>query len=187
MGEIAGESLRAGQILRRLRDFVTRGESDKQVECVSAMIAEASGFARTGFEGLEVDVQFDFASNVADVVANRIQVQQVLVNLMRNAFESMVSIDGGHELHVATLRLNEDMIEISVADDGPGLTPEVAGQLFEPFVSSKHDGMGLGLSICRSIVESHGGTLHYEPNPKGGTIFRFTLPSTTLTEKDHAQ
>jgi signal transduction histidine kinase len=79
------------------------------------------------------------------------------------------------------------MIEISVADDGPGLTPEVAGQLFEPFVSSKHDGMGLGLSICRSIVESHGGTLHYEPNPKGGTIFRFTLPSTTLTEKDHAQ
>ena len=186
MEEIAAQSLRAGQILRRLREFVTRGESEKRVESVRTLIEEASAFARIGSETAEVHVQFKFDPNAANVIANRIQVQQVLVNVMRNAFEAMAGTRRG-ELCVTTDRVDEEMIEIAIADRGPGLTKEVANHLFEPFVSTKRNGMGLGLSICRTIVEAHGGKLRHEPNPEGGTIFRFTLPSATLAGENLAR
>ena len=178
MEEIAEQSLRAGQILRRLREFVAHGETEKRVESVETMIEEASAFAQTGFEATGVQTQFKFDPNASEVFANRIQVQQVLVNVMRNAFEAMAA-GKERELKVTTGRLDEETIEVAVADSGPGLAPEVAGRLFEPFVSTKRDGMGLGLSICRSIVEAHGGRLWSEPNPGGGTIFRFTLLAAT--------
>jgi C4-dicarboxylate-specific signal transduction histidine kinase len=154
--EIAAEALRAGQILRRLCDFVTR-----------------------------VNVQFDFDPGVSNVLASRIQIQQVLVNLIRNAFEALAGTERRRELDVVANLMNDETIEIVVADNGPGLPSEVAGHLFEPFVSTKHDGMGLGLSICRSIVEAHGGLLRYEPKPRGGTTFRFTLPFAMPAEKSH--
>jgi two-component system sensor kinase FixL len=93
---------------------------------------------------------------------------------MRNAIEAMQD-ESTRELRLSAIRTENDMVRISVADTGPGLAPEVASQLFKPFVTTKQQGMGVGLSICRTIVESHGGQIWTEPNPGGGTVFHFTL------------
>jgi two-component system, LuxR family, sensor kinase FixL len=123
-----------------------------------------------------VQVRLHFEPNAPRVLVDRIQIQQVLFNLMRNAIEAMHA-SRRRELDVATTLREEGMVEIAVTDTGPGLDSDVALRLFEPFVSTKPNGMGLGLSICRSIVEVHGGLLQCEANPSGGTIFRFTVPS----------
>ncbi len=121
------------------------------------------------------------------MLADRIQIEQVLFNLMRNALEAMgdgeATASGGagvppyRELVVAAGAADPGTVEVTVADTGPGLAPEVAGRLFEPFVSTKPGGMGVGLAICRTIVEAHGGRLWAEPKPGGGAVFRFTLPA----------
>lgn len=181
MDEIASHLMRAGQILRRLRDFMGRGRIEKRVESVPSLIEDAVTFATagSGAPGVAVHVRLDPAA--ATVYGNRIQVQQVVVNLVRNAFEAMAS-SPRRELYLTSARLDPQTIEIAVADTGSGLTAEVANRLFEPFLSTKSDGMGLGLSLCRSLVEAHGGQLRYEVNPGGGAIFRFTLSS----GEDHA-
>jgi PAS domain S-box-containing protein len=184
MEEAAEESLRVGQIICRLRDFVTRGETEKKIESVTALIEEGYSLAQAGSGVLGVQPEFDFDPNVSTVFANRIQVQQVLVNLIRNAIEAMGDAER-RTLQLSTRLLASDMMEIGVADSGPGISAEVAMHLFEPFISTKHDGMGLGLSICRSIVEAHGGELRSEPNPAGGTIFRFTLPIAPRAVENH--
>jgi PAS domain S-box-containing protein len=185
MDEAAEQTLRAGQIIRRLRDFVTRGETEMQSEEVRTMIEEASGFALVGFGALRVQVHLAFDPNAPKAFANRIQVQQILVNLIRNALEAMAK-SKRPELEVTTARLDEETVEIAVADTGPGIAKDVADHLFEPFVSTKREGMGLGLSICRSIVEAHGGKLRSEPKPGGGTIFRFTLAAATMNGRNNA-
>jgi PAS domain S-box-containing protein len=184
MDELVEQSLRGGEILRRLREFVTRGETEKRVEDVATMIEEASAFSQTGFEALGMVVQFRFDADAATAFVNRVQFQQVLVNMMRNAFEAMAGT-AQRELSIGTARQDEETIEITVADRGPGLAPEVVSHMFEPFISTRRDGMGLGLSICRSIVESHGGRIHHEPNPGGGTIFKFTVPAASPAGSDH--
>jgi PAS domain S-box-containing protein len=184
MEEISGQSLRAGQIVRRLREFVTRGESEKQTENLKSIIDEASAFARMGIESREVSMRFKCDPDMCDVFVNRIQVQQVLVNILRNALEAMATVKR-RELTVTTALLDDETVEIAIADSGPGIPKEISNNLFQSFVSTKHDGMGLGLSICRSIVEAHGGLLRHDPNPEGGAIFRFTLPCAT-TEANHA-
>jgi PAS domain S-box-containing protein len=185
MDEAAEQALRAGQIVRRLRDFVTRGETEMQNEDVRTMIEEASGFALTGFGALGVQVHLGVDPNAPKAFANRIQVQQILVNLMRNALEAMAK-SKRRELQVTTALLNEETVEIAVADTGPSIDKDVAEHLFEPFVSTKRDGMGLGLSICRSIVEAHGGKLRSERKPGGGTLFRFTLAAATMNGRNDA-
>jgi len=180
MDQAAGEVLRAGQIMRRLRDFVRRGEAKRRIESVVPMVEEASTLTsiRAGASGVRVRLSFD--PNAARVFADRIQIQQVLVNLMLNAIDAVA---GGsrRELEVKAALLDDETTEFSVTDSGTGLAAEIADHLFEPFVSTKPNGMGLGLSICRSIVEAHGGRLRTEPNEGGGTIFRFTLPASPTT------
>ena len=176
LDDVAGQALRAGQILRRLRDFVTRGESEKKIEDIETLIREANSFARTGFESFEVSVSLLFDPRAPHIYANRIQIQQVLVNLIRNSLEEVASIPQA-KIDVVTRQIENEKIEISVADNGRGVVLHVIDKLFQPFVSTRRDGMGLGLAICRSIVESHSGKLWYEPNPGGGAMFRFTLPS----------
>jgi len=110
------------------------------------------------------------------VLIDKVQIQQVVVNLMRNAIEAM-EVSDRRELTVSTELAEDGVITISVADSGPGIAPELADRLFQPFVTTKAQGMGVGLSICRSIVEAHSGRLWVEANPEGGTIFRFTVPS----------
>jgi C4-dicarboxylate-specific signal transduction histidine kinase len=140
------------------------------------MIEEASALALSSIAPLVVRLTFEFDDGARDVWVNRVQIQQVIVNLIRNAFEAMADQEP-REVTLGTRALDDETIEIAVADIGPGIPGDIAGRLFEPFVSSKHDGMGLGLSISRSIIEAHDGRLIAEPNPGGGTVFRFTLPS----------
>jgi two-component system sensor kinase FixL len=170
----ADQALRAGQIIRRLRQFVARGESERRVESLPRLIEEASSLALVGAKHDGVRVRFKFSPRVQWVLADKIQIQQVILNLMRNAIEAMLGA-ARRELAIATVEAPDDMVEISVADTGPGIAPEIAAQLFHPFVTTKPQGMGVGLSISRTIVESHGGKLWAEPNPGGGTVFRFTL------------
>ncbi len=170
----AEQALRAGQIIRRLRDFVARGESEHRVETVKKLVEEASALALVGVKDQGVRVQFQFDPAVDLVLADKVQVQQVLLNLIRNAVEAMDAARK-RELIVSTAAAENDMVMFAVSDTGSGISPEVASQLFQPFVTSKRHGMGVGLSISRTIIEAHGGQIWCEPNPAGGTIFRFTL------------
>jgi two-component system sensor kinase FixL len=183
MDKAADQALRAGQIIRRLRDFVARGETERQVERVTKLVEEASALALVGAKDQGIRVKFQFDPSIDLVLADKVQIQQVLLNLMRNAIEAM---EGGQkrELTVSTAPAGDDMISISVTDTGAGIAPEMASQLFQPFVTTKRSGMGVGLSISRTIVEGHGGQIVCEPNPEGGTVFRFTVSSVTKGEFD---
>jgi len=178
MDKAAEQALRAGQIIRRLRDFVARGESERRVESVKKLVEEASALALVGAKDLGVRVRFQLDPTVDLVLADKVQIQQVLLNLLRNAVEAMESSQR-RELVISTSSERDGMIAISVADTGPGIAPEIMSQLFQPFVTNKPHGMGVGLSISRTIVEAHGGQIGVEPNPGGGTIFRFTLRAVT--------
>jgi two-component system sensor kinase FixL len=180
--EKAGEqAMRAGQVIRRLRDFVARGESERRVENVKKLVEEASALALVGAKDQGVRVQFRFDPAVDFVLADKVQIQQVLLNLIRNAIEAMEGCPK-RELIVSAVPADGDMIEISVADTGAGIAPEMAAQLFQPFVTSKPHGMGVGLSISRTIIEAHGGQIEAVPNAAGGTVFRFTLRAVTREE-----
>jgi two-component system sensor kinase FixL len=170
---IAEQADRAAQIVQRLRAFVRKGESERTTESLPKTIEEAIALALVGVgQGIKLELRFDPAATEA--VIDKVQIQQVLFNLMRNAVEAM---DGGarRELAIATEGAG-DRVEISVTDGGPGLPEIVLANLFQPFVTTKPDGMGVGLSICRAIVEAHGGDLRAEPAADGGTSFRFTVP-----------
>ncbi|MCG5237747.1 sensor histidine kinase [Xanthobacter oligotrophicus] len=173
--EKAGEqALRAGQIIRRLRDFVSRGESERRVESLSKLVEEASALALVGAKEHGIQVRFHYDPRCDLVLADKVQVQQVLLNLMRNALEAMMEAPR-RQLVVKTEAAEDDMVMISVSDTGHGISTEVAPQLFTPFVTTKQHGMGVGLSISRTIIEGHGGRIWAEPNPQGGAVFRFTL------------
>jgi PAS domain S-box-containing protein len=174
--EASEQVLRASEIVRSLRQLVSRGETERRIEELPSMIEEASALVLNSINPLALRLRFEFDDKAREVWVNRVQIQQVIVNLVRNAFEAMANQEP-REVTLATKALDDSMIEIAVADIGPGIHGDMAGQLFRPFVSNKHDGMGLGLSISRSIIEAHDGQLTMEPNPGGGTIFRFSLPS----------
>jgi len=172
--DCAQQSIRAGQIVRRLRDFMSRGETERRVESLSRLISEASALALVGAkeEGIEVDLALE--PHADDVLVDRIQIQQVLVNLMRNAIEAMSESPVRH-LEIRSRRDGPGYIRVTVADSGPGLAPEVAERLFQPFVTTKPAGMGIGLSICEAIIRAHEGRIWAEPSRLGGTAFHFTL------------
>ena len=171
----AEQALRAGQIIRRLREFVARGETERRRESLPKLVEEASALALVGERESGVRVDFVFAPECRAVIADKVQVQQVLLNLIRNAMEAMRESER-RELVVSTVPAMEGMVRISVADTGPGIAPHIMAQLFQPFVTTKSYGMGVGLSVSRTIVEAHGGRLWAEPNPGGGAVFFFTLP-----------
>lgn len=172
----ADQALRAGQIIKRLREFVARGESERHAGDLRKLIEEASALALVGAKESGVRVSFSFDPRAALVLVDRIQIQQVILNLMRNAVEAMQEAGSARkELRISTSALDSEMVEVMVTDTGPGIAPDIMARLFQPFVTSKPQGMGVGLSISRTIVEAHGGTLSAEPAIGGGTIFRMTL------------
>lgn len=173
---------RAGEILRRLRNYVRRGESQARPERLAEVVEEAVAlvFIDSSGRGVRSDVRID--PRVSTVLIDKIQIQQVLLNLIRNAFEAM-SASSRRIVTIVAAPVEAGRVEISVADTGRGLSEEVRAKLFEPFVTTKAGGMGIGLSICRSIIESHGGALHAADNPGGGTVFRFTLPVARAQEQ----
>jgi two-component system sensor kinase FixL len=182
----AGQALRAGQIIKRLREFVSRGESDRNPEDLRQLIEEASALAQVGAKESGVRVSFAFDPRAGLVLVDRIQIQQVILNLMRNALEAMQEFAGRKELYVSTRLQDSQTVEIAVADTGPGIAPDIMARLFQPFVTSKRNGMGVGLSISRTIVEAHGGTISAEAAPEGGTIFRLTLRAMDERELTYA-
>jgi two-component system, LuxR family, sensor kinase FixL len=174
VGQAAEQALRAGRIIRHLREFVARGESERHIESLPKLIEEASALALVGAKERGVRVVYRLDPTAEHVLADRIQIQQVLLNLIRNAIEAMQETEN-RNLVIATTARDDGMVEVSVADTGTGLAPDVMAQLFQPFVTTKPHGMGVGLSICRTIVEAHGGKIWVESQPDNGTIFRFTL------------
>jgi two-component system sensor kinase FixL len=174
------QSLRAGQIIRRLRDFVAHREPERRIESLRKLLEEASALALVGAKELGIRVRLRFDTAVDRVIVDKVQIQQVLINLMRNAIEAME--DSEHrELTVTTIARERDVM-VEVRDTGCGIAPEMADQLFQPFATTKPQGMGIGLSISRTIIEGHEGRIWAEASPGGGTAFRFTLPSVMIED-----
>jgi two-component system sensor kinase FixL len=174
LDECAQQSIRAGQIVRRLRDFMSRGETERRVESLSRLISEASALALVGAKEHGVEVELALDPSADNVLVDRIQIQQVLVNLIRNAIDAMAE-SPRRQLEIASQPDSNGFIRVSVADTGPGLAPEVADKLFQPFVTTKTDGMGIGLSICQTIIRAHEGRIWTGPSHLGGAAFHFTI------------
>ena len=175
LDEAGQQAVRAGQIVRRLRDFMSTGETERRIESLQRLINEANALALVGSREHGIDVQLSLDPVADRVLVDRIQIQQVLVNLIRNAIDAMMDSES-RGLSVRTSRDGESFVEVIVEDTGSGISAVIAPQLFQPFVTSKQNGMGIGLSICRTIVEAHGGRIWFEPGTNGGTAFHFTVP-----------
>lgn len=177
VGRAATEALRAGDIIRRLRDFVARGETERALESLPKLVEEASALALVGAKEHGIRVHYEFSPEVELVLADKVQVQQVVLNLVRNAVDAMTaSASAKRELTVCIEPAEAEMARVTVSDTGPGIAVDVADRLFQPFITTKRTGMGVGLSISRTIVEAHGGHIWAEPQQGGGAMFGFTLP-----------
>jgi two-component system sensor kinase FixL len=143
---------------------------------LNQLVEEALALALVGARqhGIRPSLELDYT--LPPILVDHVQIQQVVLNLVRNAVEAMQEVER-RELVIGTRTIADlEVAEVTVADSGPGIAPELADRLFQPFVTTKKTGMGLGLSICREIVEAHHGRLSVAPNPSGGTVFRVTLP-----------
>ena len=174
LDDAARQSVRAGQIVKRLRDFIAHGHTERRVENLSKLVGEANALALVGSREHGIEVQVELDPEACSVLVDRIQIQQVLVNLIRNAIDAMTG-SPVRLLGIATRKEPAGWIRVTVSDTGSGIGEAVAAQLFQPFVTSKEGGMGIGLSICRTIIEAHGGRIWFEPGRRGGTLFHFTL------------
>jgi len=183
--ETAKQALRAGDIIRHLREFVTRGDTERRPEDIKRLIEEAGALALVGSRERGIRSLFEFGPDDDVVIADRVQIQQVLINLMRNGMEAMRDSET-KLLTVTTRHAEPGRLEVTVADTGPGIAEDIAPQLFQPFVTSKANGMGVGLSISKRIIESHGGELTVRRNEAGGATFTFTLPLLTEASVEYS-
>jgi two-component system sensor kinase FixL len=174
MNRSADQALRAGDIIKRLREFVAKGETQQTIENPGILLEEAAALALVGAREQGVRVSLRADRELPDIMVDKVQIQQVALNLIRNAIEAMETTSR-RDLTIAVTR-RDDVALFSVVDTGTGINPEIAQHLFQPFVTSKANGMGVGLSICRTIIEAHGGRITAGPNEGGGTVFEFTIP-----------
>jgi C4-dicarboxylate-specific signal transduction histidine kinase len=178
----AGQAQRAGNIIRRIREFVKRAEPRRRPTAVARIVEDAIGFAEIEAAKKAIAIETHVAAGLPPLDVDPILVEQLLLNLLKNAIDAMDQA-AVRRIDLIVRRV-DDMAEFSVIDHGSGIPPELRAHLFQPFFSTKSEGMGMGLNICRSIVEFHQGRLLLEENPKGGTIFRFTLPLAVGTGVD---
>jgi two-component system, LuxR family, sensor kinase FixL len=168
------QTTRAGHIVERIRGFGKRGNSQRQIEALSPLIKEAVELALLGVRQKGVRIEFvDGAPNIR-ILADKIEIQQVLTNLVRNAAEAVA--DTEYPSIAVRAEVQNGTVRVSVSDNGPGLPDQVQAKLFQPFVTTKKTGMGVGLSISHSIITDHGGRLRAEPGPDGGATFVIALP-----------
>jgi two-component system sensor kinase FixL len=175
MEKAAEQTLRAGAIIRNLRDFVEKRESKHTAHDINKIVEEAVALGLVGEAHIDVNIRFDLDSTLAPVLIDKIQIQQVLLNLIRNSVEAMAETRE-RELVISTAPDGPGFIAVTVADTGSGLPKEIAARLFQPFTTTKVQGMGIGLNICQSIVEDHGGRIWLLPDAREGTAFRIRLP-----------
>ena len=172
LADAGRETLRAGDILRRLRGFLARGDLEKTLEDPCKLVEDAIFFEAARARFRNISCQVDCAPAMRRILVDRVQIQQVILNLVKNAIQS---IDKNGQVTVR-VEAAPETVRFTVTDNGPGVPPDRIARLFMPFSTTKNDGMGLGLPICRSIIEAHGGTIRYEPSEAGGAAFVFTLP-----------
>ena len=180
LDKTAKQALRAAAVIRRIRDFVKRSAPERRRTTVEAIIGDAVGLAEIAAKRQRITIAVRGEPDLPLLNVDPILIEQVLINLMKNGVDAMR--DSGPGMLVLSVARRGDQIEFSVADQGTGLTGELETRLFEPFYTTKTEGMGMGLNICRSIIESHSGRLWVEANQPRGCIFRFVLP--TLEDPD---
>jgi two-component system sensor kinase FixL len=169
---------RAGDVLDRLREFVRGGEFRRTVTEIKPLIDAAISLTSTEARQQEVEIEAKIDPGLAVVLADRVQIEQVLLNLLRNAMDAMEAANSTRRSIIVEVRHNsKQAIEISVVDSGPGVAAEVTDTIFEPFITTKPFGMGMGLSISRAIIESHGGSLRMVRGAHSGATFVFDLPT----------
>ena len=183
LAKAATQARRAGQIVHHLRQFVLTGETQKSVEDLNVVVQDALAMALTA-AGQRISVNLQLSSRLPKALIDRVQIQQVIVNLVRNAVDVLAEGEGG-AISIRTSQRGKEQLELRVTDNGPGIAEEIADRLFHPFVTTKPKGMGIGLSMCKSIIDSHGGTIWVEKNPSGGASFAFTVPVAPDLGEDH--
>ncbi|MEL6828974.1 MAG: PAS domain S-box protein [Pseudomonadota bacterium] len=170
----AKQSIRAGQIVRRLRDYVSRGELDLMPANLSGIVSDAASIAKIGINGPLARIITRVPDDLDPVLADRVQLRQVIVNLMKNATEALSKTEDP-QIWVEAERTGEERVTLRVKDNGPGFSADALSSIFDPFKSSKPGGMGLGLSICQTIVEAHGSRLKLLSKPNESAVFEFNL------------
>ena len=174
MEQAVAQSLRAGDVVRLLREFTARGETERSVNDINVVVEETFRLATLGTAADGIDVKLDLAADLPPVLIDQVQIQQVVLNLVRNSIDAL----SDSEAPAITLETvaGRERVEVVVRDNGPGISPDVRERVFEPFVSTKPDGIGIGLSICRTIIEAHGGRIEVEAGTECGAAFRFSVP-----------
>ena len=174
MDQAVAQTMRAGAVVRSLREFTERGDTERSVENINAVVEEICALAMLGSATDRIGLELNLAADLPLVLIDHVQIQQVVLNLVHNSIDALSGCET-RTITVATVP-QSDMVEVVVSDNGPGLPEEVRERVFEPFVSTKPDGIGIGLSICRTIVEAHGGKIAVDAGTKIGTGFRFSVP-----------
>jgi two-component system sensor kinase FixL len=188
LDKIAAQAMRAGDIIRRLRSLLRKGEVRRELVDVNELVREVAHFLNAEVRGHAVRLELDLAPELPQICVDTIQVEQVLVNLVRNGLEALSGVEGQEREMLLQTSGTADTLEVAVSDNGAGLSAEIAEKMFDPLFSTKSGSLGMGLSISRSIVDAHGGRLWATANPAGGTTFRFTLPlHEDITERAKSQ
>jgi two-component system sensor histidine kinase DctS len=182
MEKAAFQAERAGKIIRRMREFAYKREPNRAAIGVAEVVDDALAFVSMEARRVAIGLRVEVPTSLPPVFADRILIEQVVLNLVKNAIEAMRAEGARGEVVVSARENGDGAVEVAVADRGPGIPAGDADQLFTPFFTTKPEGMGMGLGICRSIVEYHDGRLWAGPNPGGGSVFRFTLPTAAARE-----
>ncbi len=188
MDKAVGQASRASAIVQNLRSFIQKGDMERRIEDLNKVVGEATALGLVGAKETGISVRLELSALPVSVFIDKVQIQQVVFNLVRNSVEAMAGSAPPRHLQVTTAvaeaGTDAAAAEVAVSDTGPGLAPEIQTQLFQPFQTTKEKGMGLGLSICRSIIDAHGGRLQAVPNAERGVTFRFTIPLAGQDESD---
>ncbi|MDB5739396.1 MAG: sensor signal transduction histidine kinase, partial [Alphaproteobacteria bacterium] len=186
MEKAASQTLRAGNIIRSLREFVEKRDSEKTGEDINAVVQEAATLALVGSASSGIDIILDLSPELSPVMMDKIQIQQVVINLIRNSVEAMAVVST-RQIIITTAQDGPAGVSIVIRDTGPGLAPEIQQKLFQPFVTTKQQGMGIGLMICQSIIEAHGGSIRSVPDDLGGAAFQILLPARAIGDETGTQ
>jgi two-component system, LuxR family, sensor kinase FixL len=176
LDKISAQSERAGEVIRRLRAMLVRNERKRESTEAAQLIRDIARLAEIDLRDRNVSLRLMIGDGLPPISVDKIQIQQVIINLLRNAMEAMQETSSGHEITLSTRLADDRMLEIGVSDLGPGIEEAVAGQIFDTFYTTKAEGLGMGLAICRSILQSHGGDLTFCNNRYGGATFTIHLP-----------